>query len=332
MSVNLRKLDDRFVPGLARRTRAAASYLRDRRARALAALPRRARTTSSAGGRRGPAGLVIGLRRVDDRWARRGPLALLRELPQVGGLLLAILVLVNGGVVLQRAEPRSAIRAEDPAGGPVGPGDLEEPVTALIGPDIGDNVPDYIDRATLRLKDRVVDDAKERSFAVVSFERYLTPTELVTALADVGAFRVYFRVPAPGLQTEVEETGVKRLVPDVLAAYARVATQRRADVAPLLEMARTTEDPEFKSFYEATAKAYQKEIEALSGPCACVFGAVTVAGNDDLGVLSSRPGVRLVDIGPRGATFDGLTYRALLPEERVTVTGGNEAPAELPAG
>ncbi|HVE97977.1 MAG TPA: hypothetical protein VNA12_02230 [Mycobacteriales bacterium] len=319
----LQRLDDRLVPVLARRARSAAH--RAQRARARVTHLRPSRPVRVAGGGAAPA--VTRLRALDDRFTHRGPLGLLRELPQVGGLLLAILILVSGGAVLQRSEPRSELVAEEPTDAASAPDPGEVP-GGLIGPEIGDNVPDYAGRADRRLQDRFVDDPDERSFAVISLERYLAPDEMAAVLRDVGGFRVFFRVPAKGLQTEVQETAVKRLVPDVLAAYQRVATQRRADIAPLLEMARTTDDPEFKSFYAATAKSYQTEVDMLSKRCACLFGAVTVASNSTLRSLRARDGVRLVDLGPRGATFDTLTYRALLPEEQVTVTGGNEAPSD----
>lgn len=323
MSGRLRRLDDRLVPKLARATRRVATTAARTHRVAVSAIPRRRAEPTAPSG---PAAAVLRLRRLDDRWARRGPLAVLRELPQVGAFVLAVLVLVSGATVLQRSEPRSDLVAETPVDTPPDAPGADTGETALVGPDIGDDVRDYVDDADRRLRDRFVDDPAERSFAVISFDRYLTPDEVAKILTDVGAFRVFFKVSAPGLQTEIQETPVKRLVPDLLAAYRRVATQRRADVAPLLEMARTTDDPEFKSFYEATAKAYETEIRQLSGPCACVFGAVTVAGNDMLRTLRGRLDVRVVDLGPRGVTFDGLTFRALLPEERVTVTGGNEAP------
>lgn len=255
-------------------------------------------------------------------------MALLREIPQLGALVIAVLVLVSGATVAQRSEPRQELRADEVTdGAPASPGGSGE--GGLLGPAIGDNVPDYLDRADARLRDRFVADADERSFAVVSFERYLTPVEVAALLGDeVGGFRVFFRVPAPGLQTEVQDAAVKRLVPDTLAAFQQVATQRRADIGPLLEMARTTDDPPFKAFYEMTAKAYQIEVDQLSKGCACVFGVVTNAANSDLREIRAKPAVRAVDLGPGGATLEVLTFRALLPEETVTVTGGNEAPSD----
>ncbi len=272
--------------------------------------------------------MIVRLRALDDQLSGRGPLALFRDIPQLGALLIAALILVSGATVAQRFEPRQDLVANDPIGSspgnPVGPSE-----GGLLGPAIGDNVGEYVDRADRRLQDRFVEDAEERSFAVVSFSRYLTPAEVADLLGDnVGGFRVFFRVPAPGLPTEIEDTGVKRLVPDTLAAFQRVATQRRADIGPLLEMARTTDDPQFKSFFEMTAKAYQVEVDRLSKGCACVFGVVTNAANSDLREIRAMSAVRAVDIGPQGATLDVLTFRALLPEEKVTVTGGNEAPSD----
>src|SRR4051794_41269090 len=43
------------------------------------------------------------LRRLDDRYARRGPLALLRDVPQLGLLLVAAVFLTGSGVALERS-------------------------------------------------------------------------------------------------------------------------------------------------------------------------------------------------------------------------------------
>ncbi|HVE74146.1 MAG TPA: hypothetical protein VNA30_03520 [Mycobacteriales bacterium] len=331
--MKLRELDERIIPDVARRTQTAAARVRQVRRRTSTRLARARPSGRRAAGPTRPASAIVRLRALDARLSNRGPLALLRDLPQLGALVIAVLVLISGATVAQRSEPRQDLVASEPDGSaPDGstPGAANPSSDGgLLGPEIGDNVGEYLDRADRRLQDRIVANPDERSFAVVSFARYLTPAEAAAVLGDdVGGFRVFFRVPAAGVQTEVEDSAVRRLVPDSLAAFARVATQRRADIGPLLEMARTTEDPAFKSFFEMTAKAYQIEIDKLSAGCACVFGVVTNAANADLRELRAKPAVRVVDIGPQGAGLDVLTFRALLPEEKVTVTGGNEAPSD----
>ena len=94
--VSLRDLDERLVPRLAVLLRSL-----------LDAVSARSRTAGSAVRSRGAALLTGGgaLRRLDERYARSGPLGLVREVPQLGVLLVATVFLAGTGAAVALSGP-----------------------------------------------------------------------------------------------------------------------------------------------------------------------------------------------------------------------------------
>jgi len=318
--MNLRDLDEQVIPGLARRTQAAADRLRRTRAAAAAQVervrPTRAPRTP------GPARMILRLRALDARYTRGGPLALLRDVPQLGGFLVAVLILANGATVAQRADRRQEIVAESPDGASIVPGFVEG---GTVGPEIGDDVPGYVQKADRELQERLADDAAERPSAMVAFTEYRTPADALALLGEVPGFRVFFRVPG-NLETEVHDEIVgKRFVRDTMTAYVTVAAQRRADIPNLLGEAKDA-DPLQKAFNELTARQFAQEAEQLERGCACVFAVAVIDDVAALFELRQTTGVRVVDLAPAGARLDTVTFTGLRPEEKVTVTNGNQKP------
>lgn len=112
--VVLRDLDARVVPRLALALRSLLDAVRNG--------PARTHGDGSAP-RRGA------LRRLDDRFATVGPLAVLRDVPQLGVVVVLAVLLTGAGVVLARSDPdRSS------AGGPVGAGPASEGDRQLVRP------------------------------------------------------------------------------------------------------------------------------------------------------------------------------------------------------
>ena len=103
--MKLDDLDERWVPRLAVRLRAVVDNAGVRRER-LAARLRNARASVLEPGPDSP------LRGLDERYAMHGPLALLRDVPQLGLLLVAAVFLTGSVVALERAGDRQRSSAE----------------------------------------------------------------------------------------------------------------------------------------------------------------------------------------------------------------------------
>jgi hypothetical protein len=323
--VNLRELDDRVLPVLARRLQRAPRPSPPPAA-PVPEQPVGGEGQVAARPARGPAPVILRLREVDDRYAR-GPLALVREIPQLGFLFLAVLLLVSGASVLQR-------RSDDAAGGP-GRSGIEGPASPgadgdlTLGPVLGDDVPTYLAESQQSLQRRADGaDADEPAWAVVSFRSYLGPDQVASTLRDPRAAFVLFRVPPKaGTQAEPSEpipVG-KDTATGIRSAFAAVARGKLEEAEGFDELARTSEnDPAFQEAYRADAAQRRAEAAVLAKGCACVFAALVRATPKELLALSTVPEVRVVDLAPAGAELDTLQVRGLLPEEKVTVTGGNE--------
>jgi hypothetical protein len=125
--VKLDDLDERLVPGLAGRLRRFVDTAGERWQRAGASMRRRAAALAD------PAPTAP-LRRLDDRFAAHGPLALLRDVPQLGLLLVAAVFLAGSGVALERSGSKS--RAVQTQAASVAP--------TTLGPAPGTSIAAYI--------------------------------------------------------------------------------------------------------------------------------------------------------------------------------------------
>lgn len=296
----LRDLDDRLLPTLARWV--------DR------IVPKPPPPT-------GPLPVIIRMRRWDDRHTGNGPLALLREVPQLGALALAVLILVSGIVAKSRIHPQSRAGSEQGT-----PDDGDATDSGRLGPELGDSVPAYIDDARNRLGRAVAGQPDANAVAVVSFAGYRTVLDAQEIVGPSQIVRVFYRVPFPLPQTEARSVTIKGdLVADVLAEWRRVADDRDKAAAENLRLAATsTNDPEFKKSYEADAAIWRREAQQLRSDCACVYAVAVVSRLRVLGELLDNPSVRVVDPGrPKGRVED-YELTALLPEEKITVTGGDQ--------
>ncbi len=322
--MNLRELDARVIPDLARRVQDVADRVRRAHDAGSARVARLRPAPEPVALPAGPAPTILRLRALDAKYADRGPLALMREVPQLGALLLAVLILVNGAAVKQRREvPQQVVSTTPTDTAPIVPGLVDG---GTVGPEIGDNVQTYVQKADRELTDRLAADRFESAFATVSFTDYRTPTDALALIGKTPTFRAFFRVPGK-YPTDVEATPVKVFVRDIVTAYETIAAKRRADVPDLMGQAQTTDDKVYKDYYELTARQYLYEAEQLERGCACVFAVAVIAPVDELVKLRKLPGVRVVDLAPSRSQLDTIVFRGLRPEEKVTVTNGNEKPA-----
>jgi hypothetical protein len=304
--MRLRDLDDRYLPDLARRLDALVSRL------------------PSPPEPSGPAPLVVRLRRVDDRWTRRGPLALLRDVPQLGAVAIAAVLLVNGVTLGQRLNPPP--KAAPPAAVRTGSPEPGDPDDGHLGPEIGDKVPLYLATAKNNLVQEANGSPDGQAVAVVSLTTYRTPEQVRDLVRGTEVLRVFFRAPLRLPAGAVHSVVVGDLVTDTRKAIARAGAERAAQAAELLKVAKTIEnDPAQKADQEKDAKIYQRESELLRGGCACVYAVAVRARLRVLADLLNQPTVRVVDAGARDVGPGDYEYSALLPEEKVVVTAGNQA-------
>jgi len=162
----LRDLDAELVPRLAAALRSLLDGVRRRVdvGRAVAA---------PSGGR--------ALRRLDDRYASTGPLALLRDVPQLGLLLVAAVFLAGAGVALARSSPDRATDRQQAAG--------EQALPPELGPPVGADVDDHFETARARVLALVV-AGTARQLAELTARPSVRGLEVARRGAELTALRV----------------------------------------------------------------------------------------------------------------------------------------------
>jgi hypothetical protein len=304
--VKLDDLDERWVPRLAVRLRSWVDNAGVRRER----LAQRIGGVWTAVLDPGPGSP---LRTLDDRYASRGPLALLRDVPQLGLLLVAAVFLTGSGVALERAGNRQR------AG--VAQSNAPE-IPTTLGPAPGTKVLTYI--AATRKRARIVSTTSPDHMytALVSFSSYLTAQQAQALLGQLQVEKVLAHVQLPNAEV-LPIPVTSTVVEDVGITFTAVSKRKVRDRKEFINLAasisgQTKEEQQFKAFYLDAAATALKEARAYGKNCACLFGALVRGKARDLTELQAIPGVRAVDIG--GGEVDTLQLQPLLPEQKVTVT------------
>ena len=308
----LRELDAELVPRLA----AALRSLLDRgRRRADVA---RAVTSPSGSG---------ALRRLDDRYASAGPLALLRDVPQLGLLLVAAVFLAGAGVALARSSPDRAPQPQQVAG--------EQALPLELGPPVGADVDDHFATARARVLALSQDAPDDAFLALVSLVDELTPAQAAGLVAgsDLAVRRAYVRAPVGGSAEVLPVETPGEVAADLTALFSATA-DRRAEEQRELELlaasitAVNDSERRFKDLYVADARTKGQEAAAYRTACACVLALVVEGTARQLAELTARPSVRGLEVARRGAELTALQVDALPPE----VTGVRPAPVTTVPG
>ena len=307
----LRRLDEQLVPRLAARLAAIIEAARTRRARWSGRL-----RASGAGRTR--------LQRLDDRYASTGPLAVLRDVPQLGLLIATALLVAGGAAAVAQRPPLPPVTSEPaPAAAP----------PATLGPAVGGAAPAYVVMAAQQLValSRTAPDSQH--LALVSLRAALTPVQAVTVLAGADVQRAYLRAGAAGAEASLAAVEVGDLGPDLRRAYSRTALARAAAQRDYLSYVRTlsgTRDGEraLIALYVALARSAGIEAAAYRGGCACVVAAVVRGSARALAELPALKGVRAVQAAPVDADLRTLQIAPLLPE----VTGVVPRPTARQSG
>jgi hypothetical protein len=307
--VRLKNLDAQLVPRLAALLRSFLDAITGRGSSAAARASRRGEALLQGGG---------ALRRLDDRFASAGPLKLLRDVPQLGVLIIAVLFLAGTGTALSLRGPES-VRVRQAA-------EREAELPLSLGPPVGADIDAHFASARERVVDLSRRDPDDRYLALVSLNKGLTPEEVGELLVESGleVTRAYLRAPVPGQPEELLFQTPGDVVAGLRQVFSQTAARKAQEQQDLLGTARTIESgtPEeeaFRRLYEADARTAGQEAAAYRAGCACVFALVVEADAAALAELLALPIVRGVEAAPRAAELSMLDIRPLSPAEQGVV-------------
>ncbi len=309
--MGLKDLDARLVPRAAAALRDALDRGEQRRETARAAARQRAQALVAAPGRG-----VLG--RLDDRYASRGPLKLLRDVPQLGVLLVAAVFLAGTGAALALNGPEQ-VRERQAA-------EQEAELPLTLGPAVGADIDAHFAAARERAVTLSRSEPDREHLALVSLNKGLTPEEVGALLQESGlqVRRAYLRAPLPGDPEQIVFQTPADIVTGLEQVFSEIAARKAKEQQDLLGTARTItagtpEEVEFRTLYESDARLAGQEAAAFRTSCACVFALVVQAAADELAELPALPVVRGVEVAPRGAELTTLDVRPLPPTAKGVV-------------
>ena len=304
--MSLKDLDDRFLPAAAARVGA----LADRLAVQACWFAARRRSVQS-----------VRLADLDARFAGSGPFALMRDVPQVGFVLIAAVFLAGAGTAVTRESAKNK-RAEQNviASSPQSNAPDGFLAGTSLGPAVGDTTTHYLATSLKGLEEAATGTPDGMRTALVSFADYRTPKQAEAMLAGVTIQRVFLRAKAGGKEAAQLPVDVKGpFLAAMKTAYAQTVRGRLAAQKSYLGYVNslqvtTKEDQAFKDLYAAFAKSSGLEARAYQSNCACVYAAVVQAKASVLLGLRVRPAVRGVQVAAKGLTVAQLQVLPLLPE------------------
>ena len=291
-----------MTPALGRRLRELDAALVPRLAAGLR------RLLDSAG--RGSAGArSIGLsagrpRRRHARSSGTGPLALLRDVPQLGLLLVVGVLLAGAGIALARNDPGS-----------------EQAPSLDLGPPVGVEVDEHLAAAGQRVVALSQDSPELVLLALVSLSDEVTPAQAAELVAgsDVAVRRAYVRAPVGGAAEVLAVETPGEVAADLTALYAATAARRAVEQRELELLAASVtavDDPAQRSRqrYAADARTRGREAAAYRAGCACVLALVVEGAARELAGLRALPAVRGLEAARRGAALGALRVEVVPPE------------------
>jgi hypothetical protein len=261
------------------------------------------------------------LGRVDERYARRGVLGLVREVPQLGAAGLFFLLLVAAITVLVR---NSSTGTDQTVGLP----ELDTvtgPRAVTIGPIAGDVVRVYLDSARAHLATRARQTPHAKTYAIADFESLVTPTEAAEALPGPTPMLVFLSVTVPDDACGVGSAyAVHSLPDDVTGVFDEVAdcldgkARGQRKFANSID-ATNSEQAAQKASQLADAAREERVAAKLRAGCACVL-AVVVAGEAELlSHIADSGTVRVLDPAPAGLRPRDIAWVPLRPKDTTTV-------------
>lgn len=320
-----RELDERWVPTAAAAVARAVERLRSTTGRVAGAGSRAAAAARAASA-------PEPVRRLDARYAQRGPLAVVRDVPQVGFVVIAGVFFAASAVAFDltgddevRARQQAVERATESA----------QPLS--LGPRKGVFVEEYLTVTKAQAVALSRQSPDRRFLALVSLRRALTVDEAESVAGELDVEQVLLRARVAGAPEVVTVPVEDDDLSDVLRArYAQLVRKKREDQREFAGLASsinptTEEEQDFKAFYVDAAATAGRESAAYRAGCACVIAFVVRAQAKRLAELPALAAVRGVEVAPLGAQLRLLTVLPLLPEvtgrvpELPGAPGGNGA-------
>jgi hypothetical protein len=266
------------------------------------------------------------LNALDDRWATKGPLALFREIPQLLAVITGIVFIV--GTLAAAHDLQSRQTADEQAVQTTGDGGSSSsiPATLALGPTIGRPAVAYLRLAANSLTSAAQSAPDDQRLSMVTLSAYYRPAQAASILSGYVVNRAWVRATGAGKQAPplpVEVTG--DLTFALSSFYSRTAKGQADAAVQYQELADTSDDPQYKTFYEQFATLSRRQAHSFGHDCACVFSFIVTATPTQLLSLRSRPGVRSIEVAGKGARLSNLDITTLLPE----VTGVVPNPAAV---
>lgn len=199
---------------------------------------------------------------------------------------------------------------------------------ATIGPAPGTSVRVYLGRATQDLQHYAQIAAQRSTYAVIDFRRYLTTDQALRVIGETQLASAYVRVPStlPTLSRKVPVASAADLATGIASA-GTVAGATARTYAGLLKAlhVHSKQDRELAGQYRRQHRAAALEARQLlhPGTCRCVFALVVHADVQELNTIARNSVVRVVDPAPPVVPLTGLTVLPLQPQVRSVVPRDN---------
>ena len=272
----------------------------------------------------------------DERVARAGrygggPARLLADVPQLGFVLIALMLLVDLAVVGQRVgDSRSRratpVEASPVAANTVGPAEVNIFGSSETGPMPGTTVADYLAMRRAELARRAAGEPNAPAAAVVSFTAAEKPADVAKLLGGRPVSAVLVRVAVRGKVTGAGVLAISGpLGPALSKGIAALVTSLGADAAANTNQGDTTTNTQIpvnaqqkQAFYDEAATE-DAEIAVLRAGGPAIYGAVVSGTYSSLAALAGAPGIRLVDPADDGVSAAKVVPHALAPDDTTTV-------------
>ena len=308
----LRSIDDRFIAAAAPRV-----------ARAVQGTTAALRRTREAA-----TGVVrdVDLRdlnALDAKYATRGPLALLREIPQLMAVIVGIVFIVGTLAAAHELKTHQQSASDQTVSGPDGSSDGEgsAPAVIALGPTVGTSATSYLRLAAHSLDGAAAGAPDDARLALVSLSAYYRPAQAVSILSGYAVKRAWVRDSTAGKLAPPMPVEVSGSLADALSRFYTRTAKGQAEAATQYQQLAdtTTNDLTYKRFYEQFATLSRKQAQAFGNDCACAFSFLVQATPTQLLALRSRPGIRAIEVAGHGAVLSNLDITTLLPEVKGVV-------------
>lgn len=248
------------------------------------------------------------LRRLDRRFASSGPLGLVREVPQVGFLVVAALFVAASLSAASLYTPRTTARPATDTG------------PLVLGAAPGQDVGATLAAARSRLVAAAAARPTARYFALVTLSSYRPVNDAEAVAAGLVLERGYLRAPGVDGAQVLEVPVTPQTGPAVLAgACSATAKARTADATDLRNLAATV-DPAVPALKQQKddlirqAEREEAEAAAYRPPCGTLYALLVEGEAGRLRALLDAPGVRGVEIARAGARLAQLRVQPVLPD------------------